>query len=134
MALWNLSLNWDQTQISTRREQAEFLLKRGNTDAGLKAVEEVLRWQPLELETYEWAQSVVWDAAEVQRGMHPETATMLYLWVEGVSRKIERRAAILSLSDQSLWHGYREFQVSQHIKLLAEYARQRQLTHLLPRT
>jgi len=133
IVLWDLSLNWDQTQITTRREQAEFLLKRGNTDAGLKAVDEVLRWQPLELGTYEWAQSVVWDAAEVQRRTHPETANRLYLWVESVPGKIERRVAILSLSDRVLWPGYREFQASQHINLLAEYAQQRQLTQPLPR-
>lgn len=134
IALWNMSLNWDQTQISTRREQAELLLKRGNTDTGLEAVEEVLRWQPLDLEAYEWAQSVVWDAAEVQRRTHPETATMLYLWVEGVPRKIEGRVTILSISERLLWKGNRDFIPSQHIKLLAEYARQRQLTRLSPKT
>ena len=134
IALWNFSLNWDQTQLSTRREQAEFLLMLGNTDSGLKAVEEVLRWQPLDLEVYEWAQSVVWDAAEVQRRTHPESSNRLYRWVGSVPETIEGRADRLSLSDQSLWQGYREFQVSQHIKLLAEYARQRQLTQPLPRT
>ncbi|HWQ41386.1 MAG TPA: O-antigen ligase family protein [Desulfosporosinus sp.] len=134
IALWNLSLNWDQTQLSTRREQAELLLKLGNTAAGLKAVEEVLRWQPLDLEAYEWAQSVIWDAAEAQRRTHPEVSNRLYRWVEGVPEKIEGRVANLSLSDRLLWQAYREFQASQHIKLLAEYARQRQLTQLLPRT
>ena len=128
IALWNRSLNWDQTQISTRREQAELLLKSGNTDTGLQAVEEVLRWQPLDLEAYEWAQSVVWDAAEVQRRTHPEAAKRLYLWVEGVPQKIVRRVTILSIRDQLLWKSYRDFQPSQHIKLLVEYARQRQLT------
>lgn len=134
IALWNMSLNWDQTQISTRREQAELLLKRGSPDVGLKAVEEVLRWQTYDLEVYEWAQSVVWDAAEVQRRTHPETATMLYIWVEGVPQKIEGRVTILSNSERLLWKGNRDFLPSQHIKLLAEYARQRQLTRLSPKT
>ncbi len=134
IALWNMSLNWDQTQISARREQAELLLRRGNTDVGLKAVEEVLHWQPLDLEAYEWAQSVVWDAAEAQRRIHLETANRLYRWVEGVPNNIARREAILSSHDRLLWQGYRDFQPSQHIKLLAEFARQRQLTQLLTRT
>ena len=132
--LWNRSLNWDQTQIGTRREQAEFLFKSGNTNAGLKAVEEVLRWQSYDLEAYEWAQSVVWEAAEEQRRRSPEIAIMLYLWVVGVPQKIELRAAALSSADQSLWKGHQSFLPSQHIKLLTEYARQRQLTLLLPRT
>lgn len=134
IALWNLSLNWDQTQLSTRREQAELLLKLGNTADGLKAVDEVLRWQALDLGVYEWAQSVVWDAAEVQRRTHPESSNRLYHWVETVPETIEGKVSTLSLSDRLLWQGYREFQVSQHVKLLAEYARQRQLTQLPPRT
>jgi len=134
IALWKMSLIWDQTQISTRREQAEFLLRRGDTEAGLKAVQEVLRWQPFNLEAYEWAQAGVWEVAEGQRSTHPEIANKLYRWVESVPENIEGRVAKLSLSDQLLWHGYREFQVSPHIKLLAEYARQRQLTQLPPRT
>ena len=124
-ALWDRSLNWDQTQVGARREQAELLLSGGNADAGLKAVEEVLRWQPLDLKAYEWAQSIVWDTAEVQRLMHPEKATMLYRWVEGVPQKIEDRVAILTPTDRLLWRGFQDFRPSQHIKLLAEYARQR---------
>ncbi|EGW38890.1 O-antigen ligase family protein [Desulfosporosinus sp. OT] len=134
IALWNMSLNWDQTQTSVRREQAESLLKSGNTDTGVQAVEEVLRWQPFNLEAYEWAQSVVWNAAEAQRRTHPEKAVPLYLWVEGIPQKIEGRAAILSEEDRFLWKGYQDFEPSQHIKLLVEYARQRQLTQLLPGT
>ena len=136
-ALWDLSLNWDQTQVGTRRAQAALLMSGGNTDAGLKAVEEVIRWQSFDLEAYEWAQSIVWDAAEVQRRMHPEKATLLYHWVEVVPRKVENRVALLSPTDRLLWRGYRDFLPSQHIKLLAEYARQRQLpqlARLLPRT
>lgn len=124
-AIWDMSLNWDQTQVGARREQAELLLSGGNADTGLKAVEEVLRWQPLDLKAYEWAQSIVWDTAEVQRLMHPEKATMLYRWVEGVPQKIEDRVAILTPTDRLLWRGYQDFLPSQHIKLLAEYARQR---------
>lgn len=133
-ALWNISLKWDQTQNTTRRELAEFLLQRGNTEEGFKAVESVLNWQPLDLGAYEWAQSVVWDTAEMQRQSHPETANMLYRWVERVPQKIEGRVATLSSTDRWLWKGYQDFQPSQHIKLLAEYARQRQLTQLLPKT
>ena len=124
-AIWDMSLNWNQTQVGARREQAKLLLSGGNADTGLKAVEEVLRWQPLDLKAYEWAQSIVWDTAEVQRRMHPEKATMLYRWVEGVPQKIEDRVAILTPTDRLLWRGYQDFLPSQHIKLLAEYARQR---------
>ena len=134
MALWNRSLKWDQTQTSIRRLQAEFLLRRGNTDTGLKAVEEVLHWQPLDLKAYEWAQSVVWDAAEVQRTVHPKVAAMLYHWIESVPLRIEGREGTLSPSERMLWQGYRGFQPSPHIRLLAEYARQRQLTQLPPKT
>ncbi|TGE33927.1 O-antigen ligase family protein [Desulfosporosinus sp. Sb-LF] len=132
--LWNTSLSWDQTQIRPRREQAEFLLRWGKTEIGLKAVEEVLSWQPLDLAAYEWAQSVVWEAAEVQRRTHPETANSLYHWVEDVPRRIEGRVVILSSTDRLLWQGYRDFKPSQHIRLLAEYARQRQLTQPLAKT
>lgn len=125
-ALWDMSLNWDQTQVGTRREQAELLLSGGNVDTGLKAVEEVLHWQPLDLEAYEWAQSIVWDTAEAQRRMHPEKATMLYHWVEFVPQKIKDRVALLTPRDRLLWRGYQDFLPSQHIMLLAEYARQRQ--------
>jgi len=131
-ALWGMSLNWDQTQVDTRRKQAELLLSGGNTETGIKAVEEVIQWQPFDLEAYEWAQSIVWDAAEIQRRMHPEKASMLYRWVEYVPQKIEDRVARLTPTDRLLWRGYPEFQPSQHIKLLAEYARQRQLTQLTP--
>ncbi|MFZ3131287.1 MAG: O-antigen ligase domain-containing protein, partial [Desulfosporosinus sp.] len=124
--LWDRSLNWDQTQVGTRREQAEFLLCGENVDTGLKAVEEVIHWQPLDLEAYEWAQSIVWDTAEVQRRMHPEKAAMLYRWVECVPQKIEDRVALLTPTDRLLWRGYQDFLPSQHIELLAEYARQRQ--------
>ena len=136
-ALWGMSLNWDQTQVGARRGQAELLLRGGNADAGLKAVEEVIHWQPLNLEAYEWAQSIVWDTAEAQRRIHPEKATMLYRWVECVPQRIEARVAILTPTDRLLWRGYQDFLPSQHIKLLAEYAQQRQLTQLtrlLPRT
>ncbi len=124
-ALWDRSLNWDQTQVGTRREQADLLLSRGNVDAGLKVVEEVVHWQSHDLEAYEWAQSIVWDTAEVQRRMHPEKATMLYRWVESVPQRIEDRVAILTPTERLLWRGYQDFQPSEHIKLLAEYARQR---------
>ena len=133
-ALWDMSLNWDQTQVGTRREQAELLLSGGNTDTGLKAVEEVIHWQPYDLEAYEWAQSIVWDIAEIQRRMHPEKATILYRWIEGVPQEIEDRVAILTPTDRLLWRGYQDFLPSQHIKLLAEYARQRKLTQPSPRT
>jgi hypothetical protein len=133
IALWNRSLNWDQTQISARREQTELLLKSGDIEAGLKGVEEVLRWQSLDPGAYEWAQSVIWDAAEVQRRRYPQTATMLYHWVQDVPQKIEGRAASLTLTDRLLWRGYRDFRPSEHVQLLAEYARQRQLALLLPK-
>lgn len=124
-ALLDRSLNWDQTQVGIRREQAELLLRGGNVDTGLTAVEEVIHWQSHDLVTYEWAQSIVWDTAEVQRRRNPEKATMLYRWVESVPLKIEEKAAILTPKEQLLWGGYQEFQPSEHIKLLAEYARQR---------
>jgi hypothetical protein len=125
-ALWDRSLNWDQTQAGTRREQAELLLCEGDVDTGLQAVEEVIYWQPLDLEAYEWAQSIVWDTAEVRRRLQPEKAAGLYRWVECVPQKIEDRVAVLTPIDRLLWRDYRDFLPSQHIKLLAEYARQRQ--------
>ncbi|MGI6119540.1 MAG: O-antigen ligase family protein [Desulfosporosinus sp.] len=123
--LWRLSLKWDQTQIVPRREQAKLLFSEGNVNAGLKAVEEVIYWQPLNLETYEWAQSIVWDTAEVQCRLDPKKAVMLYRWVEGVPQKIEERVAVLTPRERWLWPGYQDFLPSPHIKLLAEYARQR---------
>jgi hypothetical protein len=134
IALWNRSLSWDQTQIDTRREQAELLLKHGDINSGLKAVEEVLYWQPLDLGAYEWAQSIVWDTAERQRKTQNKTAMMLYHWVEGVPQKIEERVKNLTLTERFLWRNYRSFLPSEHIKLLADFARQRQLTQPLPRT
>ena len=134
IVLWNRSLNWDQTQIGTRREQAEILLRQGDSKSGLKAVEEVLHWQPLDLATYEWAQSAVWDAAEVQRYTQRETATVFYHWVEDVPRKIEGKVNNLTFAERFLWKDYRSFQPPEHIKLLAEYARLRQLTQPPPRT
>lgn len=125
-ALWEMSLNWDQTQVGARRELAKQLLSGGNNDTGLKAIEKVLYWQPLDLATYEWAQSIVWDTAEVQRQMYPEKASILYRWVESVPQKIEDRVAILAPTDYLLWRGYQDFRPSQHIILLAEYARKRQ--------
>ncbi|HZK54588.1 MAG TPA: O-antigen ligase domain-containing protein [Desulfosporosinus sp.] len=126
-ALWNKSLNWDQTQVGTRREQAGLLLSGGNVETGLKAVEEVLHWQPFDIKAYEWAQSIVWDTAEAQRLVQPEEATLLYHWVEGIPQRIEDRVAILTPEERLLWRGYPEFLPSPHIKLIAEYARQRQL-------
>ncbi|MDP4159401.1 MAG: O-antigen ligase family protein [Bacillota bacterium] len=132
--LWDRSLNWDQTQIAARREQAESILKQGNIESGMKAVEEVLHWQPLDLEAYEWAQSVVWDAAEVQRKTQSKTAITLYRWIEGVPQKIREKVNNLSFTERLLWKNYSSFLPSEHIKLLADYARQRQLTQPPPRT
>jgi len=131
IALWDKSLNWDQTQSNTRQKQAEHLLRQGNGLAGLEAVEEVLKWQPYNIEAYEWAQSVIWDAAEVQRHTHPETANRLYRWVEGVPKTIEEKVQGLSSKERLLWKGHPDFLPSPHIMLLAEYARQRQLTQPL---
>jgi len=133
-ALWDMSLNWDQTQVGTRRKQAELLLAAGNTETGLKAVEEVIHWQPFDLGTYEWAQSIVWDTAEAQRRMAPEKAFMLYRWVEFVPRKIQDKVILLTPKDRLLWRSYLDFKPSEHINLLAEYARQRQLALRLPKT
>jgi len=130
--LWGRSLKWDQTQIEARRELAEYLLRTGNLDAGLESVREVLRWQPFDLGAYEWGQSVVWDTAEAYREVHPETVMYLYRWVEDVPKTIEGKLLNLNSSDQWLWRGRKNFLPSQHIQLLAEYARQRQLTQLLP--
>jgi len=127
MALWDMSLNWDQTQVGIRREQAELLLSGGNVETGLTVVEEVLHWQPLDLKAYEWAQSIVWETAETQRRRHPEKATLLYHWAEGVPQRIQDRVVILTPAERWLWRGYPDFLPSQHIKLIAEYARQRQL-------
>lgn len=125
LAFWDMSLHWDQTQVGPRREQAELLLSEGNVDAGLKAIDAALFWQPLNLEMYEWAQSTVWDTAEMQRRINPEKAAMLYRWVANVPQRIEERVRILNPKERLLWPGCRDFQPSQHIKLLADYAKQK---------
>jgi len=130
--LWGRSLKWDQTQVKVRQEFAEHLLRQGNLDSGLEAVKEVLFWQPFELEAYEWAQSVVWDTAEVCRQAQPEKTMLLYRWIEEVPETIEKRVNNLNSLERKLWQGHKGFLPSQHIILLAEYARQRQLTQLLP--
>ncbi|WP_407306267.1 O-antigen ligase domain-containing protein [Desulfosporosinus sp. SB140] len=131
---WEQSLNWDQTQITILRKQAELSFRHEDTDNGLKHVEKALSWQPFDLEAYEWAQSLVWEAAEKKRSTQPEVAKRLYQWVENVPRRIEERMGRLNNYDRSLWKGYEEFRPSQHINLLAEYARQRQFTQPLPKT
>lgn len=128
MALWDQSLNWDQTQSSTRQKQAEHLLRRGIIEPGLEAVEEVLQWQSYNIEAYEWAQSVVWSAAEMQRSTQPEIANRLYYWIEGVPKHMQERVDRLTPTERLLWQGHRDFLPSPHIMLLAEHARQRQLT------
>lgn len=130
--LWGRSLKWDQTQIEARREWTEYLFQTGNLDEGLISVKEVLRWQPFDLGAYEWGQSVVWEAAEANRQVHPETVIRLYCWVEDVPKMIEERLLNLNNSDRWLWQGHKNFLPTQHIQLLADYARQRQLTQLLP--
>lgn len=130
--LWGNSLKWDQTQVKVRQELAEHLLGQGELEAGLEAVKEVLFWQPFELEAYEWAQSVVWDAAEEHRQAQTERSMFLYRWIEEVPKTIEGRVEELNSLDRRLWHGHKDFLPSQHIRLLADYARQRQLTQLLP--
>lgn len=133
-AFWERSLKWDQTQKKAMRSQAELLLRHGNVDNGLNSVEDVLYWQPLDLEAYEWAQSLVWEEAETKRSTNPEIANKLYHWVERVPKRIEERIGRLNESDRNLWKDYGEFHPSQHILLLAEYARQRQFTQLLLKT
>ena len=128
MELWTKSLNWDQTQTSIRQEQAEHLLGLGKIDLGLEAVEEVLKWQSYNIEAYEWAQSVVWDAAEGHRSTQPEMANRLYGWIERVPKLMEEKVQLLTSSECLLWQGHRDFLPSPHIMLLAEHARQRQRT------
>ena len=128
IVLWHKSLNWDQTQSTTRQRQAEYLLRRGNIEPGLEAVEDVLKWQSYNIEAYEWAQSVVWDAAEMQRGTDPEMAFRLYSWIERVPMRMEEIVDRLTRTERLLWQGHRDFLPSPHIMLLAEHARQRQLT------
>lgn len=130
--LWLRSLKWDQTQVKTRRDLAEHLLRNGHFDEGLKAVGDDLRWQAFDLEAYEWAQSVVLAAAEENWQKSPQKVLGLYRWVEEVPDMIAGRTANLSKFQQKLWPGYTDFLPSQHIRLLAEYARQRQLTQRLP--
>jgi hypothetical protein len=128
MILWERSLNWDHTQITVVRAQAELLLRHGNMDVGLERVEEVLCWQPLDLEAYEWAQSLVWETAETRRPTDLKSANKLYQWVETVPQRIEERAARLNDRGRSFWKGQDKFRPSQHIQLLAEYAHQREFT------
>ncbi|AFQ46347.1 O-antigen ligase family protein [Desulfosporosinus meridiei] len=131
--LWTTSLKWDQTQVKIRQELAEHLLKQGDLDSGLDTINSVISWQPFEIMAYEWAQSVAWAAAELNREAQPEMSITLYRWVESVPLTIERRAARLSELDRKLWPGHKDFLPTEHIKMLADNARQRQLTQLLPK-
>ncbi|KGK85132.1 membrane protein [Desulfosporosinus sp. HMP52] len=131
--LWTTSLKWDQTQVKIRQELAEHLLKQGKLDSGLDTINNLIYWQPFEIKAYEWAQSAVWAAAELNRDAQPEMSIILYHWVENVPLTIERRAARLSSLDRKLWPGHKDFLPTEHIKLLADNARQRQLTQLLPK-
>ncbi|SDG50864.1 hypothetical protein [Desulfosporosinus hippei] len=131
--LWTTSLKWDQTQVKIRQELAEHLLKQGELDFGLDTINNVIYWQPFEIKAYEWAQSAVWAAAELNRDTQPEMSITLYHWVENVPLTIERRAARLNSLDRKLWPGHKDFLPTEHIKLLADNARQRQLTQLLPK-
>lgn len=130
--LWLKSLRWDQTQVRTKRELAEHFLRKGDLDSGLNAAQDLLRWKGFDLETYEWAQSVILEAAEENWKKNPQMAMELYHWVEDVPEVIEGRTANLTKQQQKLWPGHTDFLPSQHIRFLAEYARQRQLTQRLP--
>lgn len=134
LEIWNRSLDWDQTQSGIRRQQAELFFRQGDIDSGLEAVEEVLYWQPLNLSAYEWAQSLVWDTAEKQRLTGRKTAFRLYAWVKSVPLKIEAKVSNLTPAERSLWKNSRSFLPSEHIRLLANFARQRQLTQPSPAT
>lgn len=131
LSLWDTSLKWDTTQIEVRQLSAEALLKSGNIVDGLQALEEYLKWQSFEITAYEWAQSVAWDTAEIERLSNKPASATLYLWVEKIPQRIEEKSATLSSSERMLWKEYIKFKPTPHILLLSEFSRKRQLT-LLP--
>ncbi|MHB8125953.1 MAG: O-antigen ligase family protein [Desulfitobacteriaceae bacterium] len=128
ISLWHKSLFWDQTQVAWQRHLAEQKFQQGHIVEGLKQVENVLSWQGFDLGAYEWAQSLVWEIAERKRSSGINQSTELYNWVEHVPERIDLKLATISVNKRRLWLGSSDFRPTQHIKLLADYARLRQLT------
>ena len=126
--LWHKSLFWDQTQVVWRRHLAELEFQQGHIVEGMKQVENVLSRQGFDLGSYEWAQSLVWETAEARRSARGNYPAELYSWVENVPRRIDLKLATISVNSRRLWLGSSDFRPTPHIKLLADYARLRQLT------
>lgn len=126
--LWQRAIDYDQTRGSWRQNLAELLFRQGDLTGGLKEVENVLAWQPLDLSAYEWAQGLVWQAAETGRIAGNAGSKDLYNWIMEVPARIKKRAQSISPFERALWPGYEGFRPSPHIELIVEYARKRAFT------
>ncbi|MHB1652421.1 MAG: O-antigen ligase family protein [Desulfitobacteriaceae bacterium] len=121
------ALAQDQTQVLWRRQLAEMTLLNGDPAQGLKEIERVLAWRKFDLGAYEWAQGVVWEAAEVQRSLGNSAARPLYQWAEQVPLLIKAQADAVPVGKRYLWPGYASFCSTPYIDLVARYARERTL-------
>ncbi len=124
---WARVLRYDQTCVSCRRELAEAEFKRGDWQAGLRGVEQVLAWRKFDLSAYEWAQNVVWQAAESRQKDENVDVRQLYAWMEGVPARVNALAEQVPQRERRLWTGYTGFRSTPHLELLARYARERTL-------
>ena len=130
--LWQKSLYWDQTQPDWRRQLAELKFQEGDWAGGLSLVEEVLSWQGFEQGSYEWAQATVLKALEKKHSKSGEEAQALYQWVERIPARMEQKALSVSPLARRFWPGWTDFRPTPHIRLMAEFAREKQLTARQP--
>ena len=121
-AKWEGILHLDRTSVAARRELAAAAFGRGDWQAGLRLVEEILSWRKFDLSAYEWAQNLVWQAVE-QGQISKQDVQVLCAWVEGVPARINFVAEQVPPKLRWLWAGYREFRATPHVELLARYAR-----------
>ncbi|KLU59233.1 hypothetical protein CEB3_c42190 [Peptococcaceae bacterium CEB3] len=117
------ALSLDRTNVGWRRELAETELLRGEIAPGLNQVERVLAWQKFDLGSWEWAQSLVWQAAERQRRAGTASSRGLYRWVAAVPARITAIARTVPVAERGHWRGYALFvRDDPHIELLARCA------------
>lgn len=128
ITLYHKSLFWDKTRAAWQRQLAELEFQQGNIGEGIKQTENALIWQGFDLGAYEWAQSLVWQTAELQDNSGFNNSAGLYDWVENVPARIESKRLSVNENKRWLWQGSASFRPTPHIILLADYARQRQFT------
>jgi hypothetical protein len=126
LELLEKSIQLDQTQYKVRQEIARLELDQKGS-AGLARVEDVIAWKKFDLRTYEWAQGLVFEKAEECKESNPKEALELYRWVESIPRRITSIREI-SPFEKKLWLKGENFQPSDLNWLLANYAKERQLS------